>query len=111
MFRINTADSRKSPPSRRHFILLAWLVLAAQLFSQLHAIEHLEDDDHDEHSEEVCQLCILSAGLENGIVDTFTFSHAHSEVAQLAHVSRDIFIPKSVASYQSRAPPFLSSIA
>jgi hypothetical protein len=91
-------------------MLLAWLVLAAQLFSQLHAIEHLEDADHGEHSEEACQLCILSANLDNASDNTRTFPHAQSQTAQLAHVQRVNPTPKFVAAYQSRAPPLLSSI-
>ena len=92
-------------------VLLAWLVLAAQLFSQLHAIEHLDHADHDEHSEEVCQLCILGADLDNGGHNTVTFAYALSRAAQLTYTHRANSIPNPVAPYQSRAPPLLSSIA
>jgi hypothetical protein len=95
----------------RHFIVLAWLLLAAQLFSQLHGLEHLEETDHHEHSKEVCQLCILSSGLEHGNIDTVVISSARLQAPQLPTGCWKSITPTLLPTYQSRAPPSSSSIA
>jgi hypothetical protein len=94
----------------RYFIVLAWLLLAAQLCSQLHMLEHLEHADHDEHSNEVCQLCILGTDLDHGGTDTVVISAARLQAAWLSNVSFKNFTPILLASYQGRAPPSFSSI-
>jgi hypothetical protein len=94
----------------RHFILLAWMLLTAQLSSQLHLLEHLEHADHDEHGQEVCQLCILGADLGHGSIDTVVTSSAPLQTAWLSNVTCNNFTPALLTSYQGRAPPSLSSI-
>jgi hypothetical protein len=95
----------------RYFIVLAWLLLAAQLCSQLHVLEHLEHADHDEHSNEVCQLCILGADLHHGGIDTVVTSSAPLQAAWLSNVGCKNFASTLLTSYQGRAPPSFSSIA
>ena len=95
----------------RHSITLAWLLLAVQLFSQLHGLEHLEDADRDGHNEEVCQLCILSSGLDHASIDTVIVADDQHQEARLPRVDCKNFTPKLLTSYQGRAPPSSSSIA
>jgi hypothetical protein len=87
------------------------LLLAAQLFSQLHGLEHLGDADRDENSNDVCQLCILSSGLDHGSFDTFVFSGTRPQASWLPNVGFNSFIQKPLTNYQGRAPPPPSSIA
>jgi len=93
----------------RHLIALAWLLLAAQLFAQLHGLEHLEDKDHDGHSEAACHLCILSSSLDHGSVDTFVISNTWRQVARLVIADTANVTPRLLTSYQGRAPPTFSS--
>ena len=105
-----TTQHKLSTLKSRHFIALAWLLLATQLFSQLHGLEHLEDTDHDGHSEEVCQLCILSSVLDHGSIDTSVIPGARFEAARLPNTFCTTFTPKLLTTYQGRAPPLSSSI-
>jgi hypothetical protein len=106
-----TAPHKPSTFKSRHFIALAWLLLAAQLFSQLHGLEHLEDAEHDDHDEEVCQTCVLSSGLDHVSIDTIVVSGARLHAARLPCAGRKDFTPEPLTSYQGRAPPLSSSMA
>ncbi|MCB0256183.1 MAG: hypothetical protein KDI55_20875 [Anaerolineae bacterium] len=110
MYQANTPHKLLTLTSR-HFIALAWLLLAAQLFSQLHGLEHLQDADHDGHSEKACQLCMLSAGLDHGRLDTFVVSGNRPQASWLPNVGFNSFTPKLLTTYLGRAPPSTSSIA
>ncbi len=102
---------KRSTLKSRHFIAVAWLLIAAQLLSVLHGLEHLEGADHDEHSEEVCQLCILSAGLDYGGIDTFVEPGARLRAVWHPLICGKNFTPELLTSYQGRAPPLSASIA
>jgi hypothetical protein len=106
-----TQPRKLSTRSSRHFIALAWLLLVAQLFSQLHGLEHLEDGDHDEHSTEICQLCILSASLDHGSIDSVVISGVRFQAARLPNVGCTKSTSRLLTAYQGRAPPEPSSIA
>jgi hypothetical protein len=106
-----TTPHRPPPLKSLRFIALAWLLLVAQLFSQLHGLEHLEDAEYDEHSKEVCQLCILSSSLDHGSIDTVVISGAQVQVARLPNLCRNNFTSRLLTAYQGRAPPSPSSIA
>jgi hypothetical protein len=106
------ATSHKSSILKsRHPIALALLLLTAQLFSQLHGLEHLQDRDHDGHNEAACHLCILGSGLDHGRVDTFVISNSRPQFTWLPLAEAENFTPKLLTSYQGRAPPIPSSIA
>jgi hypothetical protein len=90
---------------------LAWLLLVAQLFSQLHGLEHLEDPEYDEHSKEVCPLCILSSNLDHGSIDTVVVSGAQFHATRLPNLCSNNFTSRLLTAYQGRAPPSPSSIA
>ncbi len=92
----------------RHFIVLAWLLFVTQIFSQLHGIEHLDDAAHDG---EVCQLCILSSGLDTCSVATFELPEGWLQTPRPAYSLIDHPFPNPAAAYWSRAPPKVSSIA
>jgi hypothetical protein len=108
---IGNSNHRQSPKKRPHVFVLVWLLLAAQLFSQLHAIGHLDDAAHDGHSEGVCLVCVLSSGLDSDSVVQLAWSDRRFESPQLAHVRCRNVTPKRLTTYQGRAPPLPSSIA
>ncbi len=107
----STTPHRLPPLKSLLFIALAWLLPVAQLFSQLHGLQHLEDADHDAHSNKVCQLCILSSGLDHGKIDTVAISNARFQAPQLSVFCCKSITPTLLTTYQSRAPPSSSSIA
>jgi len=106
-----TAPHQQPTLKSLRFIALAWLLLAAQLFSQLHGLEHLEESGQDGHKEEVCQLCILGSSLDHGSIETLGISASRLKAARLADVGCKNFTPELLTSYQGRAPPSPSSIA
>ena len=106
-----TTPCTPSTRGGRHFIALAWLLLVAQLFSQLHGLEHLEDAEHDEHSKEICQLCILGSNLDHGSIDTVVVSGARFHATRLPDLCCNNFTSRLLTAYQGRAPPPASSIA
>ena len=87
--------------SRARALLLLGVLLCAQLFSQLHALEHLQPDVHEA---EPCMLCLLSAEL----------AHPAGPLALQAPPILDIMLALAPAfaahidttgSYRSRGPP------
>ena len=106
-----TARYRSPILKSRHFIALAWILLSAQLFSQLHGLEHLKDIDHDGHSKEYCQLCILSAGLDHGGIDQVVTPSTRLRAPQVLIACCNSITPAVLPTYQGRAPPLTSSIA
>jgi hypothetical protein len=90
----------------RDFILLAWLLLAAQVFSQLHGVEHLDDAVQDQ---EACPLCILVSGLDAGSVVATGMSGIGLQASEPPAARRKVFVPVPAVFYQGRAPPFPSS--
>lgn len=82
------------------------LLAAAQLLSQLHSLEHLNDIDGSGHSDVVCMLCVVSADLENshttaGMSPTTVFP-ANDDLSQISWTPRfSSFVPR----YSPRAPP------
>ena len=107
-----TADLQRTATLRgRDFVLLAWLLLAAQFLSQLHGLGHLDEADQDGHHQEACQLCILSAALDHGGIDTINLSVARVRTTWLPILGCKNFTPKLLPAYLGRAPPLPSSIA
>ena len=110
---MNSVANPSSLPARdrqRH-ALLACLLFAAQLFSQLHVLQHLEYLDHDEAQNEICVLCILGAATDHASVDSTALPVGLTGSPQLAYLGHEGSIPRSPIGYRGRAPPPTSSIA
>jgi hypothetical protein len=69
-----TSSTRSLYLPPRRILVFALLLTAAQLFAQLHALEHLDDLHDDQHADETCALCILSTGLDAGNTATLAAS-------------------------------------
>ncbi len=50
---------------RWKLLLCAFLFVASQVFFQVHAIEHVSDDET-----ETCEVCFSGSGLKHGLVDS-----------------------------------------
>ncbi len=59
-----TSNYSISGQCRWLYASVALLLVIAQLISQLHSLESLEEPDSDTHSELSCNTCILTADLE-----------------------------------------------
>lgn len=98
----------------RHFgrtLLLAWLLMFAQLFVQIHSLGHLDDQGGDGQDEDICQLCLLGSNLHaGGAVDTAPFIGTTHSVE--APVTRRIPpLPcQLLFAFSVRAPPLASLI-
>ena len=97
-------------PKKGRFAALAWLLLFAQLFSQLHALEHLDSDEHDEHAQEVCHICIQSTGLDLVCVDTTIASAIRFKTPRPTDIGYWGVAPEFAAAYLGRAPPLPTAI-
>ncbi len=83
------------------------LVLAVvQLFSQLHALEHLHEHEGESHSELSCNLCILTADLENGAASPNLLSGTHSPSGMASVPTPCVHLCISPCyGFNARAPP------
>jgi hypothetical protein len=89
--------------------VFALLLTVAQLFAQLHALEHLDDLHDDQYADETCALCILSAGLDAGDSATLAASNDNHSSSALAENSYPFVAAIPFIAFTGRAPPVFSS--
>jgi hypothetical protein len=95
------------PP--RRILVFALLLTVAQLFAQLHALEHLNDLDEGQYADEACALCILSAGLDAVDSATLATSDDNRPSSALVENSLPFVAAYSFIAFTGRAPPVFSS--
>jgi hypothetical protein len=93
----------------RQTLVLALLLLTAQLFAQLHALEHLNALHDSQHADEVCPLCILGSDLhafDAEAIDCTLENHKRSESVKNGYLFFAIF---PFIAFIGRAPPGFSA--
>ena len=96
--------TRLSYKEWRYFGIAAVLFIA-QFFLQLHYLEHLEETDHEEHSGEICVVCILSSSLENGYFQSQNTVNLQSYKSQKPEYSYSYIASDYITPYLVRGPP------
>jgi hypothetical protein len=91
--------------------VLAGFLLVAQLFVQLHAVGHLDDEAHNGQGEGPCLVCLLSADMEAGDIPSVASSDRHHAPTEQTAPTYLIVLGHSFRAFAVRAPPPISSVA
>jgi hypothetical protein len=88
------------------YAAVALLLAIAQLFAQLHSLEHIDESDGDGHSELSCNICILSADLENTAPpEHLTLATYFQTSVTFVHDSTSPLFLSPNRGFDARAPP------
>lgn len=104
----STSFSRRSS-IRWRFFSIAALLFIGQVFAQLHSLEHLEEHDNDEHSGEICNLCILGSNLGDVDYHNNTLRNSPSYSVVYSEISYSYLSSSYNSTYPVRGPPLISS--
>lgn len=92
-------------------LMFVSVLFVAQILFQLHGLEHLDASDHDEHSEELCVLCILGSGLDSGFLPDIANSDFQNQSVEKSENTYSLITNFVFVAFVVRAPPLNSSIA
>ena len=107
-----TSNYTISSQRRWLYASVALLLAIAQLISQLHSLEHLDEHDGDTHSELSCNLCILTADIgSNAPSETFSLSTDFQTSVRFAHDSDHPLFFSPNYGFDARAPPVVLQVS
>lgn len=93
-------------------LLPAVLLLLAQLFTQAHALEHLEHRHDEGTGGEVCEICILGVGLDSGATGIAAAApRTRYDSPEHPSPAYRFVAAQPFRAFAVRAPPVTSSIA
>jgi hypothetical protein len=92
-------------------LVLVALLIAAQLVVGLHALEHLEEIEYDEHSDSACVQCILTSGVDACETETLAIGAQLFQTVKQSVFSYHFTSCHSLSAFTVRAPPFFPSFA
>ena len=88
------------------YATVALLLAIAQLFAQLHSLEHIDESDSGSHSKLSCNICILSADLESTAPsENLTLATYFQTSVTFVHDSPPPLFLSPNHGFDARAPP------
>ncbi len=101
-----TSNYSISNQRRWLYASVALLLAIAQLFAQLHSLEHIDKNDSGSHSKLSCSICILSAGLEsNAPSESLTLATYFQSSVAFVHDSNPTLFLSPNYGFDARGPP------
>lgn len=92
-------------------LLFAGVLFVAQFLFQLHGLQHLDESDQGEHSEEYCVVCILGSALDSGALPGLSAANYPDPFFGQIEYSYSFVHNYTFDAFSVRAPPLHSSFA